>query len=83
MTGIEWLRGVGVREGEERAKALYESSIQRARDISLLCDALEGFYDHPNTDAEDRRMLDEALERLFWPVVQQQTKDTAKGGGPG
>lgn len=77
-SGVVWLRRLGVTEGEEYADRLLQRTQQRSHDILRLCDALEGFYEHPNTTDEDREKLDAALERLFGHVVNDHVTEATR-----
>ena len=59
-----WLRQLAVAE-HEAAREDYERRDQRSQDLTTLANALECFFDHPNTPEGDKVELAAALERLL------------------
>lgn len=59
-----WLRKQAVVAHEE-GRLAYATAEQRSADLTLLADALECFWDHPNTPDDDKAALAEALKRLL------------------
>jgi hypothetical protein len=59
-----WLRQ---RAEHVRLGGTYEmaKADRRSRDLVTLADALEGFFEHPNTTEDDKRLLNDALCRLL------------------
>lgn len=68
---LAWVRERGLAQSQ-RAIDLAKVANQQASDIATICDALEGFYGHPNVTDEDKALLDAALTRVFTPLIEAE-----------